>query len=222
MSEKLFTQILLGLTLVFSVAIFLAALNVIGPSKIEAWAVLVAVLAVLSSVVSAWSSYRVVDLQKEAIKPHVTISYDFESRYDLAQLKLKNTGGSAAKNIKIDWTRKLKDHNEEEITFGSTDQNFAISHLAQGEEINRIIDVGFKFFERYENTKISGNISYNDLNDNKISNRFEISAEHFRGSPTYSNEELKTNYEIQKIPKSLDQLTKQIDRLTSSLRDIDK
>jgi hypothetical protein len=218
MSGKLFTQILLALTLIFSVAIFLAALNVIGPDNIEAWAVLVAVLAVISSVVSAWSSYSVVDLQKEALKPNVTISYDFESRFGLVLLKLKNTGGTPAKNIQIKWDLKLKNHKDNVIDFAPTNDNNKVTYLSNGEEISRIIDADFKFFERYDDTILSGKISFEDLNGKTYQNSFEISAEHLRSSPNYSNESLKTEYEIQKIPKSLDKLTTQIRNLSDQLK----
>jgi len=218
MSEKLFTQFLLVLTLCLSLAIFLAALNVIGPGKVEAWAVLVAVLAVISSIISAWSSYSVVDLQREALKPHVTVSYDFESRFGLALLRMKNTGGTPAINIQINWNNKLKNHKEKEVDFTSPNSNSEVVYLANGEAIYKIIDSDFRFFERYTDTTISGNISYQDLKGNDLKTSFQVSAEHLRGSPNYSNEELKTNYEIQKIPKSLDNLTSQIKNLSNQLK----
>src|SRR5690625_2911024 len=218
MSGKLFTQILLALTLIFSISIFVAALNVIGPRNIEVWAVLVAVLAVVSSVVSAWSSYSVIDLQKEALKPNVSISYDFESRFGLVLLKLKNTGGSSAKMIQISWDLKIKDFNNSEIDFVNINNSNKITYLSNGEEINRIIDTDFNFFERYNDTKLSGKLSYEDLTGRPYEYSFVISAEHFRLSPTYSNETLKTEYEIQKIPKALDNLTSQIKILTYNLK----
>jgi|AntRauTorcE11897_2_1112592.scaffolds.fasta_scaffold36874_2 hypothetical protein len=217
MDERIFTQILLGLILVFSAAIFLAALNVIGPAEVEAWAVLVAVLAVLSSVISAWSSFRVVDLQKEALKPSIRINYDFKSRYNLVLLELKNTGGSAAKKIKVNWDKKIKNHKDEEIIFRDSEQSETISYLSQDESISRIIDAGHNFFERNEETKISGTITFENLNGQKMSNIFHISAEHYRGSPLHSREELKTNYEIQKIPKSIDKLAKEVKELKNKV-----
>lgn len=218
MSEKLFTQFLLILILFLSLAIFLAALKVIGPGEIEAWAVLVAVLAVISSIISAWSSYNVVDLQKEALKPHVTISYDFESRFGLALLRMNNTGGTPAVNIHIKWNNKIKNHKEQELDFNSPNSNSDVIYLASGEATYRIIDSDFKFFERYADTTISGEILYQDLKGNDLNTSFQVSAEHLRGSPNYSSEELKTNYEIQKIPKSLDNLTSQIRILSNQLK----
>lgn len=221
MSEKLFTQLLLGITLSFSIAIFFAAINILTPSDVELWAVLVAILAVISSIVSAWSSYRVIDLQKQALQPSIDIDYDFEGRYGLAQIKLTNNGGSTAFKIHVQWNNHLHNHKGEPIHFGTEKNNYTVSHLTPNSSINKIINSDFKFFEIYKNTDISGKIVFEDSNGKQLINYFSISAEHFRGSPTYSNEELRTHTEIQKIPNSINKISSEIRKLNERLQNLD-
>jgi hypothetical protein len=214
---KYLPRILLFAVLVFSITIFVAAINILGVSNVSTWATLVAVLAVLASVISAWSSFENVVLQKEALKPDLELSFDFRSRYSLIQLSLANKGGSAAKNIKIEWDNNIVNNKDEVVTFNSSSGDYDILKLSQGEEILKKVDVHFSFFEKNDPVVFTGVLKYSDLSGKDYEQPFRLSAEHYKGTLVYDREEIKTHYEMQKLPKLFKKIIRELKQLNRKL-----
>ena len=64
-------------------------------------------LAVLTSVVSSWSSQRVLELQEAERQPNLYASIDVTSRYGVVQFKVTNCGGGVARDMTIEWCKPL-------------------------------------------------------------------------------------------------------------------
>ena len=79
-----------------------------GPVKVEAWAVIAAVLATITSIVSTFAAQRVLEMQEDATMPVLTPSFDVDSRYSLIQLKVTNHGATPALNVKVDFSKELR------------------------------------------------------------------------------------------------------------------
>lgn len=201
----------------FSITIFVSAVEILGVDNVSTWATLVAVLAVLASVISAWSSFENVVLQREALKPDLDLSFDFRSRYSLIQLSLINRGGSAAKNIKIEWDNNIVNHKDEIVSFNSASEDYDILKLSQGEELLKNVDVHFSFFEKNEPLVFTGVLKYSDLNEKNYEQLFRLSAEHYKGTLVYDREETKTHYELQKLPKLFDKIILELKHLNKKL-----
>jgi hypothetical protein len=95
----------------------LVALFVREADKPETWTVTAAALAVITSVISTWSSRRVLEIQEDAQRPNPVPAFDFKSRYGLALFRVTNSGASTAYNIHLQWDVDLIDHHGKKIGF---------------------------------------------------------------------------------------------------------
>lgn len=103
MLQKLTSRALLIVAAALSLLISIYVFIIIGTDKAETWAIIAAALAVLSSVVSAWSSQKLMELQHESLQPYPLPRFDLNSRPGLMLLKIENHGTNPAYNVVIDW-----------------------------------------------------------------------------------------------------------------------
>ena len=89
------------LAVVFTAAIVLVAVLLLGPKSKETWATLTAAPAVIAAVISAWPSLRVLEIQEDATRPSPTPYFDFTSRYGLMLLRVKNSGAGVAYDVRL-------------------------------------------------------------------------------------------------------------------------
>jgi hypothetical protein len=90
----------------------------LGPADPSAWATVAAGLAVVAAIVSGWTSQRVLELQEDAQAPNPVPVIDVRSRYQLAQFRITNHGGSSAHNVRIAWQQQLKDSTGLDVMLG--------------------------------------------------------------------------------------------------------
>ncbi|MBK8908527.1 MAG: hypothetical protein IPM60_11670 [Rhodospirillales bacterium] len=201
------------MTVAFGAALVVPAVALIvhGPDKPETWATAAAGLAVITSVISAWSSRRVVELQEDAQKPNPYPAFDFTSRYCLVLLRVKNTGGTPAHNVSLEWNTELKDHKGKTIGFTKTGERPAISVLLPGESISQIIGPTSQFFKAHPDEEYTGIIAFQDSSRHRCRRTFRLDGRSHSGS--YDEEATRTLYELQKIPKQLDAITKVVEKL---------
>lgn len=204
-----------ALTVAFGAALAMpvVAFIVRGPDKPETWTIAAAALAVITSIISAWSSRRVVELQEDAQRPNPYPAFDFTSRYGLAILRVKNTGGMPAHNIRLDWNVELKDHEGKTIGFPKRGDAPVISVLLQGESISQVIGAHHQFLEAHPDTEYTGFITFQDPSRHSYRRPFRLDARPYAGTPSYDDEAPRTHYELQKIPKELEAIRKAVGRL---------
>lgn len=195
---------------VIAVAIPVAALLIRGLEKPETWLVTGAALAVITSILSAWSSRRVVELHEDAQRPNVVPAFDFTSRYGLVMIRVKNTGATAGYKIELRWDRELQNHQGETIGFQNTDGKPSIVSLLPGESITQIIGTPHEFLARDDDTEYVGMIKFEDGRGHEYQYPFYLDVGVYKMTPTYENEYNKTLFELQKIPAALDKIRRSI------------
>ncbi|MBI4219437.1 MAG: hypothetical protein HY682_04775 [Chloroflexi bacterium] len=210
--SRVFIRIGLGAAALVAVAVAGGALNTLGPADPTTWATLAAVLAVLAAVTSAWTSQRVVELQEDVIESNPVPTFDLRSRYDLAQLRVTNRGGSPAYAIAITWDAALRDEDGREVVLGGDNK---IPVLPAGETASICLGTAHGFLAKTPDTIRYGVISFANASGRHRSKRFMISAEHERRALIHDQELPRTQYELQRIPVELKRIA---DALTGADR----
>lgn len=215
--KKIITRILLfvSLLLAFSVAAF--AIKAISSKGDSAWATLAATLAVITSVISAWSAIRVVELEEDKLKPYPYSHFDVQSRYGLLLLRLTNSGRGTAHNIELIWDQPLVNSIGDQIRFSSDMEYPEVPILLPGDNISKIVDVPHKFLAMKQKHGYRGVVKFTDGVGKKMEHRFFLDAEIYRGAPVHDNEALKAYYEIQKLPEEIGKIKTEISKIVDIL-----
>lgn len=181
-----------------------------GMTNSATWAVAAAAMAVISSMVSAWTSRRVVELQEDAMQPRLVASGDVRSRYQVAQFRLTNKGGSSAHDVQLTWTKPLLTVEGSPSVIG--DDGY-LPVLAAGESATDYLGLSHEVFSKYADTTAHGTVTFKTASGRKRSATFTVSLEHERRSLVHDDELPKTLYDVQKIPKSIDDIKGELQRL---------
>ena len=182
------------------------------------WGTTTASLSLIIAIISAWiafESFRNIEDQKN---PSLTITPDFSSRYKRLLLRLRNHGQYPAYNVKIDWDNQPTNCNGEKVVFNKyRTGGYEVFILSGKEETTVTVDSSESFFARYKDKSLifSGVISYSLKSDskNKKKEPFEFSLEHYAGSPSFDNEEIKTYYALQQLPNKLEEIKREVNKL---------
>jgi hypothetical protein len=178
------------------------------------WGSVTAAISLTIAILSGWIAYETFYRQTQSIKPQIVIRLDFESRYDVILLVVENLGQKPAFNISIDWNQELLNLKGNKIRFNKhcTDIDFPV--LNSGERTSVIVDLASKFYSERtsENMDYDGVIKFQESlsSKRKTSYPFQFSFKHYSFSPSFENEIPKTMYELQKIPKHLEQIKNEI------------
>jgi hypothetical protein len=171
------------------------------------WATVSAAFAVIAAAISAWTSQRVVELQEDAQAPDLVPSIDVRSRYSLAQFRIVNRGKSPAYQIQLTWDLPLKDKNGKDIELGT---KVPVPVLWPEENASILIGECNTFITTHPDTTCRGTITFADASGKRRSRHFTVSAEHERYALTYDQENLKTEYELQRLPRALEKIADEI------------
>jgi hypothetical protein len=181
-------------------------------------AVISASLAVIAAIVSAWGAIRVVERSEDAEKPYLYPSFDLEGRYNLIQLVLRNYGGSPAYNINLDFNEHVLDIEGNPVNFSVSSEASDIPVLLPGERISVIVGGSGDIISKYSNLNFSGQVSFENRSKKKYKYKFYISLEQYRKTILYGNEELRTNYELQKLPKLMKEISNELQEIKNYLK----
>src|SRR3984957_4249009 len=204
---KVLTRILLFAIALIAIAVIAVAIRIQGVESKEAWATIAASLAVIVSVLSAWSTRSVLDLQAGEREPYVYPSIDVESRYGLLQLRVTNYGGGPAFGVKLNWEKPLLDSKGESKNFGKYDAQGRIPVLLQKETLSILADGQIQFYEVHKDCNYSKIMEFRDASGWRKKYRFKVSAEQYRASLRYTDEAPKTHHQLQQIPDQIEKLT---------------
>jgi hypothetical protein len=208
---KYFTRILLLGAALGAVGVIVVAMKSLGFESKEAWATVAAALAVIVSVLSAWSTRSVLELQANEREPYVYPSIDVESRYGLIQLRIENYGGGPAFGVKLNWEKPLLNSKGEPRDFGR------IPVLLQKESLSILVDGQIQFYGAYKDCNYSGKVEFKNASGRKKKYLFNVSAEKYRATLTYTEEAPKTHHQLQQIPDQIEKLTSAVSSLKDSL-----
>lgn len=70
-----------------------------------------------------------------------------------------------------------------------------------------------EFFRNQQARQYSGTISFKDPSGRKYAHKFRMDAEMYLGTPTHTDEALKTHHELQKIPDQLKILGEELKKI---------
>lgn len=156
------------------------------------------ILAVIASIVAAWPTVKMFEMQRDALRPSPIPYFDFTSRYGLLLLRVKNLGASVAYDVMIKWDQHPK--NEEGDDVKALD---SISLLMP--QASASINVGrpHELFRKYKDMTFTGTVEFKDVTGQKMSQSFKCSADEHRSSLTYDDEVTRTLYDLQKLPEGL-------------------
>lgn len=199
-------------------SIFLAAMSL----KNKEWESLTAVISLIIAIISGWIAYETFHKQTQASKAQIIVRLDFESRYDIILLVVENLGSKPAFNIKLKWNQELKNLDGEKIQFNKFDKNFDIPVLNPNERTSVIVDVASRFYSEIdskENLDYDGIIYFQESLSlkKKTSYPFQFSFKHYNFSPSFENETPRTMFELQKIPKQLENIKNEIKTLSKQI-----
>ena len=207
----------MGTALLIAIAVVAMVLTRSDAEISQVGAAIAGALAVVTAVISAWSAQRIVELEEDRQKPYPYPSFDMSSRYGLVLFRIENLGGGAAHDISIDWDGEPLTARGEEVRFGPTAEKSQIPVLLPGKGISKLVDGNIEFFKPGRTRSHSGTISCKDAKGRKYRHAFRMDAEMYLGTPTHSDEELKTHFELQKVPSQLGKLEKELNRIRESL-----
>lgn len=186
------------------VAVFLF-LNDTDPKHKDFVTALPGILAVVAAIVAAWPSVRMLDMQRDALRPSPTPYLDTTSRNQLLLLRVKNLGASVAYDVKIKWDKHPQNENGGEIT--ALDE---IPVLLPNADPCVLLGRTNQLFQKYKPMHLSGVVEFKDATGKKISQGFRCSADEYRHSLVYDNDMSQTLKELQKVPKGLEDIVKAI------------
>jgi hypothetical protein len=200
---------------IVAIAAIIVPLYLLGIHASETWAVVAAALAVITSILSSWLALRVLEIQQDEKRPYPYPSIDVRSRYGLMQLRITNDGGSAARNIFIKWKKPLLNTQGEIVRFTKQENAPDIPILLSNESVAVLIGGSHTIYQQYSDMNYSGILEFQDVSGRKMKHTFYLSAETYRSTLDYEEEEVRTQFELQKIPEEIEKLRKEVMKIAN-------
>jgi len=208
--SRIFIKALLSIVLCISLSVIAASLLLLGLR--DSAAIVAASLAVIASLASAWTGQRVLELQEDAQQPYPYPSIDVTSRYRFMQLRVTNFGGSVARDINLRWDNSLLNYKGDPVAFSKQEGAPDIAVLLPGQSVTTPIGTDIQILGERTDLNYSGSVEFKTASGKFKKHPFHLSAEQYRHTLAYDEEQLKTHYQLQQIPKELKTLRNEIKR----------
>lgn len=218
MNSRRFVRLSLFGAGAMAATVALAPLVSLGATSVETWATAAAALAVITAVVAAWSSQRVLELHEDAQEPVVVVGIDARRRYQLVQFRVANVGGSPAHDVQIHWNQPLTDADGKAVRISETSEGpDRIPVLLPKESTAIVLGASHRFFGKHRHQTFGGRVSYRNSSGRSREHSFGFSTDVHEKSLVHDEEEPKTLFELQKLPKLLEQVATEIALLREAL-----
>lgn len=208
--SRIFVRALLTIALCVSLSVIIASLLLLGLR--DSAAVVAASLAVTASLVSAWTGQRVLELQEDAQQPYPYPFFDVTSRYSVMQLRVTNFGGSVARDINLKCDNPLLNAKGDPVTFSEQEGAPDIAVLLPGQSVTTPVGTDEEIFGERTDLNYSGSVKFKTASGKDEEHPFYLSAEQYRHTLAYDEEQLKTHHQLQQIPKEVKTLRNEIKR----------
>lgn len=179
----------------------------LGPQEGPTWTTIAAALAV-----TAWNTKRVLELQEDTQQPHPYPWIDVASRYKFMQLRVTNYGGSVTRDISLERDKPLLDAQGRRVQFTEQEKAPGIAVLLPDQSVAAPIGTDIEMYGKYKDIYYSGTIKFKYAAGKALKYPFYLSAEQYRHTLAYEEEGLKTHFQLQKIPKELEKLNREVKR----------
>jgi len=155
----------------------------------------------VSALLIAYFSFRISISNKQ---PDLLVSLDFDSRYQLGLFKVKNIGEKTAHDICI----KVGDTKNLEEIKQKIPNKFVLQPQA---ELSYIINVQHKI-DYSEQITVDVDFCNKRLIKIKLNSSFLLDFNSVKDNPSYTKEDSKTAFELQKIPYLLKEISESLKR----------
>lgn len=175
---KRIKRLLISISLI--VGLILACFLSLNAYKEGKWETIASSLAVITAIIAAFLSVRVIWKQEDDYEPDIIAFFDLDSRSEIIQFIIKNVGGSNAYDIKLNWISPLADCNERLVELPY------VPVLQKGDCIKLFVDISTSRFEKAKKEQkeliYEGEIlfKYTRSSNRYFKRHFEISLEQFR------------------------------------------
>jgi hypothetical protein len=204
---RVLVRFVLGAAMLVAVAVAGVAVANLGPADATAWATVAAALAVVAAVASGWTGQRVLELQEDAQEPNPVPVIDLRSRYQLAQFRITNHGGTSAHDVRIAWQQQLRDAEGNDVLLG---RDVAIPVIPHGDSASVLLGGSDAFMRAHTDTTCRGTVSFTNGSGRRYSRVFAVSAEHERTALVHDEEGPRTHWELQRIPGELERIRREV------------
>jgi hypothetical protein len=176
---------------------------------------IIASVSLLIALASMFVTTLAYNQQLDSKLPQIIIDTDFKSRYGLVVLSIKNLGEMTAFTVRVKWDKPILNYKGENI-FGQSTDSFVttLPVLQMGQELKITIDEIGHFYSKYKDSELqySGTVTYSLSKTTKstIETDFTLDLSIFRKTLYHETESLKAFFELQKLPKVLDEIKEEI------------
>ena len=176
---------------------------------------IIASVSLLIALASMFVTTLAYNQQLDSKLPQIIIDTDFKSRYGLVVLSIKNLGEMTAFNVRIKWDKPVLNYKGENIFGQSTDSLLTTFPVLQmGQELKITIDEIGLFYSKYKDNELqySGTVTYSlsKTTNTTIETDFNLDLSIFRKTLYHETESLKAFFELQKLPKALDEIKEEL------------
>jgi hypothetical protein len=178
--------------------------------------VITAILAILSSLNLTWK-------QEDEKQPQISLYIDNTSHKYAYSLVIKNSGGSPAYNVRIEWTNPIIDYAGKIPRFTDFEDANDFDYLPSGISFSRFL-IGAEDYRALIQTNnrpliYNGIVSYSPFSKGKfrIKQKFKLSLEPFRKHVNVLNDQMDFYFENKKMAQYLKSISESLSKLNKSL-----
>ena len=102
------------------------------------------------------------------------------------------------------------------VQFTEQEKASGIAVLLPDQSVAAPIGTDIEMYGKYKDTYYSGTIKFKNASGKALKHPFYLSAEQYRHTLAYEEVVPKTHYQLQKIPKELEKLNREVKRLQAS------
>lgn len=210
--SRVIRRVLLGLALLGALGVLAALFFKPGLATAGEWAGVAGALAVITAVISAWTSQRSLEQQEDQLRPYPYPTIDLTSRPAVAQLRLTNFGATAAHNVRLEWEERPRDTDGEPIGFQG-----GVSVLHPKESIVELIGGGPQTFSTFDELDFRGTVRFEDPAGREYCNSFRCTGEKYRGTQMYKSDRQELLHKSKSIPEDLTKVRKELKKIRRAM-----
>lgn len=215
MNQDLLKRIRRTLSLLLLFCGFIATVFILHKAYLlEEWNTIAASLAVIVAIVTLYTSMKVTWKNEDEQEPDFLLNWDFKSNNVSNYITIKNIGGGSAYDVSIEWTKTLKNFNNESVSFGN------IPTLSKNQQVKTLVSTISQTWanaKEYgkDNDNFTGLVKYKVTKKSRRYQRQEfcISLGHKRYRNGYEDLEQEFHDQGKKIVRQLEKINTSISKL---------
>jgi hypothetical protein len=187
------------------------------------WGTMTSSLTVITAILAIWSSLNLTWSQEDEKRPQLSLHIDNTSHKFAYSLVIKNSGGSPAYNVKLEWTNPILDYNGKAPRFTDSEEFFDFDYLPTDIPYSRFLFGANNFKELLKNGNqpliYEGIVSFSPFPKSKLreTQNFKISLEPYRKHINVLNDQMDFYFENKKISEHLKSIAESLKELNTTI-----